>query len=295
MSFFEFPHTRTYDSDLGWLIKEYEKIASDYDSLEEFIDAYPTEYAALTNRIIAVENSMNSFQTQMDERFNRLQRELENDINVELNLALNLIHKELNEALAQINTSLGNIRSNISDLNAKIIRTQISLEGRIVATEDYCTLYTDVKIQELIDSLPDLRTINVFNPVVGRVTDIQTAIYDIYDLSRYDGLRALEYDTLGLTASEYDALDLTALQYDQMGRYYLELAGIIKNPYHYMTSPFTGEYVTLETVITELAALHKLYALTADEYDLKELTASDYDALLLGAYDYDWHGKQLIA
>ena len=32
MSFFEFPHTRTYDSDLGWLIK-------DYKTLDEFIAA----------------------------------------------------------------------------------------------------------------------------------------------------------------------------------------------------------------------------------------------------------------
>ena len=32
MSFFEFPHTRTYDSDLGWLIK-------DYDTLNDAIDA----------------------------------------------------------------------------------------------------------------------------------------------------------------------------------------------------------------------------------------------------------------
>lgn len=32
MSFFEFPHTRTYDSDLGWLIK-------DYKTLDEFKDA----------------------------------------------------------------------------------------------------------------------------------------------------------------------------------------------------------------------------------------------------------------
>lgn len=32
MSFFEFPHTRTYDSDLGWLIK-------DYKTLDEAIKA----------------------------------------------------------------------------------------------------------------------------------------------------------------------------------------------------------------------------------------------------------------
>lgn len=32
MSYFEFPHTRTYDTDLGWLIK-------DYKTLDEFKDA----------------------------------------------------------------------------------------------------------------------------------------------------------------------------------------------------------------------------------------------------------------
>lgn len=35
MSFFEFPHTRTYDSDLGWLIR-------DYKTLDEFKDAMLT-------------------------------------------------------------------------------------------------------------------------------------------------------------------------------------------------------------------------------------------------------------
>ena len=74
-----------------------------------------------------------------------------------------------------------------------------------------------------------------------------------------------------------------------------QLIKYIKNPYHYMISPFTGDVVPLQTVITELATLHKVYALTAEEYDLKELTATDYDALELSAYDYDWHGKELIA
>ena len=33
MAFFEFPHTRTYDSDLGWLIKNYESLKKEYDTL----------------------------------------------------------------------------------------------------------------------------------------------------------------------------------------------------------------------------------------------------------------------
>lgn len=33
MAFFEFPHTRSYDSDLGWLIKDYHDLVEDYNTL----------------------------------------------------------------------------------------------------------------------------------------------------------------------------------------------------------------------------------------------------------------------
>ena len=36
MSFFEFPHTRTYDSDLGWLIKDYKSLTELYDTLNQW-------------------------------------------------------------------------------------------------------------------------------------------------------------------------------------------------------------------------------------------------------------------
>ena len=39
MSFFEFPHTRTYDSDLGWLIKDYKNL----DELIAAIKSWITE------------------------------------------------------------------------------------------------------------------------------------------------------------------------------------------------------------------------------------------------------------
>lgn len=42
MSFFEFPHTRTYDSDLGWLLNQVKKIASAFD---EFVDINQIHYA----------------------------------------------------------------------------------------------------------------------------------------------------------------------------------------------------------------------------------------------------------
>lgn len=53
MAFFEFPHTRTYDSDLGWLIKDYQQLTKAYQTL---VDGQ----SALEDRIKAVETFQNA-------------------------------------------------------------------------------------------------------------------------------------------------------------------------------------------------------------------------------------------
>lgn len=47
MAFFEFPHTRSYDSDLGWLIKDYARLTAEYDTLMNCCNDVQTRLAAL--------------------------------------------------------------------------------------------------------------------------------------------------------------------------------------------------------------------------------------------------------
>ena len=47
MAFFEFPHTRTYDSDLGWLLKEYKTLKTEYDVLTDCCEDVENRLAAL--------------------------------------------------------------------------------------------------------------------------------------------------------------------------------------------------------------------------------------------------------
>lgn len=49
MSFFEFPHTRTYDGDLGWLIKT----VSSYDEIIEALNNWITENDPKINEILS--------------------------------------------------------------------------------------------------------------------------------------------------------------------------------------------------------------------------------------------------
>ena len=47
MSFFEFPHTRTYDSDLGWLIKTVKQLTELVDGLENWKTEHEEAYKQL--------------------------------------------------------------------------------------------------------------------------------------------------------------------------------------------------------------------------------------------------------
>lgn len=56
MSYFEFPHTRTYDSDLGWLIKH----VSSYDETIATLDAWIAENEPKMDDVYKFVEAMNS-------------------------------------------------------------------------------------------------------------------------------------------------------------------------------------------------------------------------------------------
>ena len=47
MGFFEFPHTRTYDSDLGWLIKTVKQLCEAVETLDDWKAEHEEEYNQL--------------------------------------------------------------------------------------------------------------------------------------------------------------------------------------------------------------------------------------------------------
>lgn len=69
MSFFEFPHTRTYDSDLGWIIKTIKKVCEEVESL----DGWKLEHEEEYNQLKALYDSIMSgnFPPEVVSAFNR--------------------------------------------------------------------------------------------------------------------------------------------------------------------------------------------------------------------------------
>lgn len=280
---YDFPHTHFHDSDLRELIEMYDKVVSEYDSLVAWKNQHESDYNDLMNRVGALEGEITSFEARIQEEFDSLKDGLET-----------YIYEQVHEALGQIIIEVGDIRESIIQLREDLTREIFELQGNLISQDKMLRNWVEARLEQFVEEIPDLTTVNVWNPVRGALTSVQIAINDLYDLARVGGLTALEYDSMQLTAGEYDGLNLTAYDYDNYARDILGQRGIFKNPLYYMNSPFTGEYVPITTVINELAHLHKADALTASEYDALNLSAADYDAYDLTAFDYDWSGKILL-
>lgn len=305
--FDNFPYTNFHELNLTWILEKMKALSAEVDTLNSWMATHKEEYQEAITRLEAVENEIATFEAQIEAQFNQLQADQEADFaeqkaelekaladtEAEIDAKMQQLQADVDAAIAQFENQFKELETSIlyevAQLKADVRREVAELYNVMQANNTYVFTYVENRLEEFIDSLPEILTVMVYNPYRGEVTDIQTAINDLYEVAAIWGLTATQYDSLGLTASEYDALGLTAREYDTLG-YKL----LYKDPDHYMISPFTGEYVPLQEVIDKLAQFH-MDGLTAEGYDNKELTAEVYDDLELTAFNYDWFAHQLIA
>lgn len=303
----KYPYTDFHELNLDWLLTNYQAIIDKTNQIIEWANNHQISYEEAMVRLQAVENEIATFEAQITAAFNQLKADLEADFarqKAEMETALAetraAIEHEMQVLEAEVNAAIANfenrfveleadIQNELLEVKAQINRAIMELQGIMEANNEYVFTWVNNRLDQFIDDLPEILTVMVYNPYRGEVTDIQTAINDIYSIACIWGLTAQQYDSLGLSASEYDSMELSAQEYDTLG-YKL----LYKDPDLYMIDPFDGLEKPVKTVIYELAALHQR-PLTAEEYDLKELTATEYDALEVTAYDYDWQGAAIIA
>lgn len=275
MAYFNnFPNTRTYDSDLGWLINKVTEIVKETADFWEFQSRIEKDFAQvqadfseLAAKVDAWEGELYSFQA---------------DIQRQIDAQTYEIDRQFLQIKADIAAELA---AQLADFSVQINALRTYTDTQLLLNK----AYVDTVIQQFIDSIPDLTTIQVKNPMRGQnLTPIQTAIDDLYDaIVRVDALTAQEYDSAHMTAETYDGLNLTAWDYDTQGGIFIE--GENPNNPLWMVNPFTGIFQPIKNVVSYLAEFH-MSGLTAAVYDALALTASAYDAKMLTAYDYDVHG-----
>ena len=303
----EYPYTDFHELNLDWLLTTYQKIVDDINNLNEWMATHKEEYEDALRRLRIVEGEIDTFEAQVQAEFDRLKTEQEQafaeqtaklDASIEamdakVDAKILQFQNEFNIALNQFRTDFANleraVEAEIAQLKVEINRAIINLNNQLTANNEYVFEYVENRLDDFINHFPDIANTPVYNPVRGETTGLQKALNDLYDLARYYGLTANQYDYLGLTAQEYDDKELTALDYDIYG--YIKLGYPDEN--WCMISPFTGQYVKVKEVVMDLAHFH-MDGLSATEYDALELTAQEYDDKQITAFDYDWFGKDIL-
>lgn len=187
MAYFEFPHTRNYDGDLGWVIKKLSEVAETTAYLEE-------EFSKI---VVLTE------------------QQIQNMIDAAIKANNLTWAQELTNLKAQITLEYqGYVQAQINALTVYIDNQDIYYNG---LAEGYAaTALSEAK--DYTDSQVITYTMMI-NPITGEYEDVRNVVDDIVSYFHTgDSLTASEYDALDLTASYYDGKQLTAYDYDFNGK-----------------------------------------------------------------------------
>lgn len=264
MSFFhnEFPHTRTYDGDLGYLIKRYRELSDLYDGIEERLKALEDEISGIPAYIQKLVNEI--IQAQMKP----IREEIE-----KFDLRIAVMEGKVAQAEKQV------------EYLTEQVLTLYKMFSEITAfVESYVDIKVDMMYEELrkivenwAKDIPPVRC-----PVDGNMEGINTALEHIYRAVGL-GITAGQYRELQLTADEYRKKKLTAIAYANRA-YFVFFDTLFCS----MISPFTGQRTKIADVVRKLAEFHQK-GLTAQEYKDLMLTAQEYLDEAVTAYKYVWN------
>lgn len=187
MAYFEFPHTRTYEGDLGYLLKKLEQVSKDTDHLmDEFskiVILTRNEIQKMIDNAIAANNITWAIELQ----------QLKDEITIEYK---GYVTAQLNALTVYID-------------NQDIHYDQLA-QGYASAALAEAKDYTDSEVMNYT---------MMINPITGDYEDVRNVVEDIITYFHTgDSLTAAEYDALDLTAGYYDGKDLSAYDYDFNGK-----------------------------------------------------------------------------
>lgn len=187
MAYFEFPNTRNYDGDLGWIIKNLTEVSETTKYLLE-------QWSQI---VVLTEDYIQSM--------------------IDASIAANNVklEKELKDLKDQITTEyIGYVTAQLNILTVYIDNQDVYYnglaQGYAAAAEHNAKDYTDQQV---------LTYTMMINPITGVYEDVRLVVDDIVSyFHTQDSLTASEYDLLDMTASYYDGKQLSAYDYDFNGK-----------------------------------------------------------------------------
>ena len=185
------------------LLDEYEEMKEEYNRL-----------IALVNELQA---RLDTIQEELTEYIDSKVAEVRADLEAEINDLATQLRAEVAEAIALVNTTLEEFRTEVTELedyvNDQILNFKNYTDSKFNLLDAKYTLAVN-NLQNQINQLPDSIP-TVYNPASGLKESLQKVLYDYWRLLREPySLTASEYQQLAIKAGDYQQLNLKAIDYD---------------------------------------------------------------------------------
>lgn len=316
MSYAEFPHTNYEDTDLRELIALYKKLVDDYDgtlekinevsarldeyqntmtpyinqqvdsrvqiAIQNFSSTIEADINSINLKITNLNNKTDKIQSDMLDKIEALDVKINGEIGDLENTDMLLMSQltTLNTALNQTNETIEKNRQQaIADLTAATMKLNKEIANKADATLVESKLYTIQQIEALA---------NMLNSRIDSIAE-STGADAVRWLWQYgccgNGLSAGEwYNMQEVTCEDWHKMNLTCVEwYTESREAYWRFDSRRK-----MFSPVTGEFVTVQQAVLELAAAVNPDMIKAGIYDNMKVTADEYDNMNMTAQEYDW-------
>ena len=294
MGYAEFPHINYDETDFRELIQMVRECRNNYKGTLDSI-------TALNNRLDAYEKDVNS----------RLDDKVKQSMNTFQGIVLNAIDSDFAKMNQNLSTQIAQIQSQLtkweSDQEEKYSQFTINIINTIDSIEDnnnifkaqirtvlkeFSTSFTETT--ESLNSELELYKQEVENTLNSFKQSLPLNIESILWLWNYAvdsrSYNALEWYNDITTCEQWNESKITAAQWHtnskEIFNWYSKREKLI--------SPVSGDIVSPQRAIIELAEKLKINAINAAEYDALKLTAIDFDELFMKAGDYDWLGNLLL-
>lgn len=290
-----------YDESLSY----YEVLCKVAASLNETIDVVNQLNDNVTNlndRCTVLEDEVeqiaaeiNRFEADMNAKFDELEERLINEVNQKVDDKLDEIDERVSTLEAEVAAFKDELESSLAQFEIninKLIADQFKLiDEKFSSLESNLKAYIYSELQKILDQIPVITSVTVYDPTTGDLADIQIVVNHIYDAVRIYALSADEFDALGMTCDELDHIKvdgiprgLTAYEWDMYAKLY------IKQPDRNLVASYlSGELVKpVVNVDINNSLLKESGCYECSEFDSIGGTADTIDEVGITAYQWDW-------
>lgn len=251
MAYFnEFPYTRNYDQDLGWLIREVKDLDNRYQSILDQLEELQEKYDTIPQQIA---NAIANYQAYVNGQLDNVRNQI-----------------------ANMNDRMDNFENVVYSLKESVIAATTSLTQYIDAQYDELYTHFTVAINNIVKNWP-----YVTDPSDGKREDLQTTLDHMWNRSGF-GIPVVLFDSLNIPVEEFDNMQILVWYFDRYAYWIFQTRRSC-----YMYSPFTGQYVPIADVVTALAGLHQ-DGVTVLDFDGADIEIAAFDGANITAYNFDW-------